>query len=257
MSQVPGLSDAALRAVQAVIVLAVTFLVVRIYQTIVKRFRGRVPAGLVASFQQFGSWVIWILGIIVALSMLSVPIELLLVILGLGGAALILAYRDVLAVFVSSQFLATYQPIKVGEWVEIENHYGRVIETDLIETKLLTPNNEIVIIPNSILMRTSIVNKTRAGTLRVKIPIYAKRGLDLTELEAHLLEIARGMKVDLVSDTVPEVRVAELAPDFTMIELLIEIANPAKRDLIVSEVQKRVYELLQELERQLFIRADK
>ncbi len=251
------LPDPAVRAILAGIVLVVTFIAVRVYQTIVKRFRGRVPTGLVASFQQFGSWVLWILGVIIALSMLSVPIEVPELLIGLGGLALILAYRDVLTVFVSSQFLTTYQPIKVGEWVEIENHYGRVIETDLIETKLLTPNNEIVIIPNSILMRQSIVNKTRAGTLRVKIPIYAKRGLDLAELEGHLLEIARGMKVDLASDTVPEVRVAELMPEYTRLELLIEIANPAKRDLIVSEIQKRVYELLQELERQLFIRADK
>src|SRR5712692_2999757 len=239
------------------VVLGVTFLVVRLYQTIVKRFRGKVPTGLVASFQQFGSWVIWGLGIIVALSTLGTLAgginDLLLLIVGLAGFAVILAYRDVLSEIVSSQFISTYQPVKVGEWIEVEKHYGRVIEMDLIETKLVTPNNEIVVIPNSILMKQSIVNKTRSGSLRLQIPIYAKRGLDLREVEDHLLEISRGMKVDLASDFTPDVRVIELTPEYTRLELLVEVANPAKRDLIVSEIQKRVYELMQELERQLLI----
>lgn len=243
-------------AISPFVVLGATFLVVRLYQTIVKRFRGRVPPGLVASFQQFGSWVIWGLGIIVALSMLAVQTELLLLIVGLGGGALILAYRDVLSEIVSYQFISTYQPVKVGEWIEVEKHYGRVIEMDLIETKLVTPNNEIIVIPNTILMKQSIINRTRSGSLRLQIPIYAKRGLDLREVEDHLLEISRGMKVDLASDFTPDVRVIELTPEYTRLELLVEVANPAKHDLIVSEIQKRVYELMQELERQLIIRPD-
>lgn len=253
MSAIPSIDI--ITAVSPLIVLAVTFLVVRLYQTIVRRLRGRVPAGLVASFQQFGSWVIWGLGIIVALSTLvgAGQSNLLLLIVGLAGIAVILAYRDVLSEIVSSQFISTYQPIKVGEWIEVEKHYGRVIEMDLIETKLVTPNNEIVVIPNSILMKQTIINRTRSGSLRLQIPVYAKRGLDLREVEDHLLEISRGMKVDLAPDFTPDVRVAELTPEYTRLELLVEVANPAKHDLIVSEIQKRVYELMQDLERQLLI----
>lgn len=246
--------DVLLTAISPLLVLGVTFLVVRVYLTIVRRLRGRIPQGLVASFQQFGSWVIWGLGIIVALSMLAGQSYLLLLIVGLGGIAVILAYRDVLSQIVSSQFVSTYQPIKVGEWIEVDGHFGRVIEMDLIETKLVTPNNEIVVIPNSTLMKQSIINRTRSGSLRLQIPVYAKRGLDLGEVEDHLLEIAHGMKVDLATDSTPEVRVAELTPEYSRLELLIEVANPAKRDLIISEIQKRVYELMQELERQLLIR---
>ncbi len=247
----------AVTAISPFIVLAVTFIVVRVYQTIVRRFRGRIPSGLVASFQQYGSWVIWTLGIIVALSMLNVPIELLLLIVGLGGAAVIIAYHGIFSEIVSSQFISTYQPVKVGEWIEVQNHYGRVIEMDLIETTLLTPNNEIVFIPNSTLMKQSIVNRSRSGSFRLQVPVTVKRGLDLAELEEHLLEVARGMNVDLAPDSTPEVRIVELNSEHVRMELLIEIANPAKRDLIVSEVQKRVYRLLQEQERQLIIRADK
>lgn len=239
--------------------LGITFLVVRLYQTIVKRFRGRVPIGLVASFQQFGSWVIWILGIIVTLSLLlpSVNTTILAVILALGGLAVILAYHGVLAEIVASQFISTYQPVKVGEWIQVGSHYGRVIETDLIETKILTPNSEIVVLPNSILMKEPVVNRTRSGSLRLQIPAYIKRGLDLKEVEDALIQIGQGMKVDLVADSAPEVRVSELSPEYTRVELLLEIANPAKRDLIASEVQKRIYDVLQELERQFLIRADK
>ncbi len=227
-----------------VLIILLTYLVVRFYRIIITRIAGTVPSGLVASLQQIGSWAIWVLGVIIILNTLNVSILLLLVLLFLGGLTMITAYRHVLTDMAASQFVSTYQPFKVGEWIEVQDYYGRVIERNLIQTKILTPDSEIVIIPNSTLLKRSVINRTRSGALRVQIPVVVSTEIDLAKIEDQLLHIAEEMKVDLLPDTTPQVRVTQVTPQETQLLLLLQIANPAKRDQIISGVQKKFYELL-------------
>jgi small conductance mechanosensitive channel len=240
-------SPFAVEVITVVIIFLLTYLVVRFYRIIITRIAGTIPSGLVASLQQIGSWAIWILGVIIILNTLSVSIYLLVVLLFLGGLTMITAYRNILTDMGASQFVSTYQPFKVGEWIEVQDYYGRVIERNLIQTKILTPDNEIVIIPNSTLLRRSIVNRTRSGGLRVQIPVAVETKINLKKIEEYLLGIAADMKVDLLPDSTPQVRVTQVTPSETRLVLLMQIANPAKRDQIVSDVQKKFYELLSEL----------
>jgi small conductance mechanosensitive channel len=237
-------SPLAIQLLTVVLIIILTYLVVRFYRIIITRIAGTVPSGLVASLQQIGSWAIWVLGVIIILNTLNVSILLLLVLLFLGGLTMITAYRHILTDMAASQFVSTYQPFKVGEWIEVQDYYGRVIERNLIQTKILTPDNEIVIIPNSTLLRKSVINRTRSGALRVQIPVVVSTAIDLAKIEDELLHIAEDIKVDLLPDTTPQVRVTQVTPQETQLLLLLQIANPAKRDQIISEVQKKFYELL-------------
>jgi len=237
-------SPLSVQLLTVVLIIILTYLVVRFYRIIITRIAGTVPSGLVASLQQIGSWAIWVLGVIIVLNTLDVPILLLLVLLFLGGLTMITAYRHILTDMAASQFVSTYQPFKVGEWIEVQDYYGRVIERNLIQTKILTPDNEIVIIPNSTLLKRSVVNRTRSGALRVQIPVVVSTEIDLAKIEDQLLHIAEDLKVDLLPDTTPQVRVTQVTPQETQLVLLLQIANPAKRDQIISEVQKKFYELL-------------
>jgi small conductance mechanosensitive channel len=237
-------SPLAIQLLTVLLIIILTYLVVRFYRIIITRIAGTVPSGLVASLQQIGSWAIWILGVIIVLNTLDVPINLLLLLLFLGGVTMIVAYRHILTDMAASQFVSTYQPFKVGEWIEVQDHYGRVIERNLIQTKILTPDNEMVIIPNSTLLRRSVTNRTRSGALRIQIPVVVSTAVDLEKIEDQLLHIAEEVKVDLLPDTTPQVRVTQVTPQETQLVLLLQIANPAKRDQIISDVQKKFYELL-------------
>jgi len=237
-------SPLAIQLLTVLLIIILTYLVVRFYRIVITRIAGTVPSGLVASLQQIGSWAIWTLGVIIILNTLNVSILLLLVLLFLGGLTMITAYRHILTDMAASQFVSTYQPFKVGEWIEVQGYYGRVIERNLIQTKILTPDNEIVIIPNSTLLRRSVINRTRSGALRIQIPVVVSTEIDLAKIQDQLLHIAEDVKVDLLPDTTPQVRVTQVTPQETQLVLLLQIANPAKRDQIISEVQKKFYELL-------------
>src|SRR2546422_355336 len=229
---------------QVIVILLLTYVAVRVYRVVVRRAGGQVPSGLVASLQQIGAWAIWAIGLIIILSQLQVNTSILLLILGLGGISVIVAYQGILGDIGAAQFISNYQAFKVGEWIEVERHYGRVLERNLIHTKLLTPDNEVVVIPNSMLLKNSVVNRTRSGGLRVQVPILVKAGTDLKMIEDKLMKIGEEMKVDLVPDSSPLVRVTELNSDSTRLVLMLHIANPAKRDQIISDVQRRASDLL-------------
>ena len=231
---------------QVLVALLFTYVAVRVYRVVVGRAGRQVPGGLIASLQQIGAWAIWTIGIIIILSLpiLQVNTNILLLILGLGGLAVIVAYQDVLGDIGAAQFISNYQAFKVGEWIEVERYYGRVVERNLIHTKVVTPDNEVVVIPNSILLKNPVVNRTRSGGLRVQVPILVKAGTDLKMIEDKLMKIGEEMKVDLVPDSSPLVRVTELNSDTARLVLMLHIANPAKRDQVISDVQRRAYELL-------------
>jgi small conductance mechanosensitive channel len=235
----PGLSIA--------IILVITFLVVRIYRLVIRRLGRSLPAGLVASIQQIGSWAIWVIGLLIMLSQIQVNTEVLLLIVLLGGVAIILAYRNILTDMAASQFLSSYQAFKIGEWIEVGNNYGRVIERNLLHTKILTPDSEIVIVPNSVMLKRSVVNRSRSGGLRIQVPIFIEKETDLRKVEDGLLEIGRSMKIDLTPDAAPQFRVAEITPEGVKVILMLRISNPAKRDQIISEVEKQSYILLKDL----------
>ncbi len=241
-------SSFAISIFQVVLTLLFTFLVVRLYRSIIHRAAGSVPSGLVASLQQIGSWAIWIFGIIIVLNQLDVAINVLLLILFLGGVAIIVAYRNILTDMAASQFISTYQPFKVGEWIEVQDYYGRVIERNLIQTKILTSDNEIVIVPNSTLLKRSVINRSRSGGLRVQIPVTVDSKYDLKNVEKNLLEIGQEMKTDLVPDAPPQVRVTQVTSQQAHLVLMLRITNPAKRDQLISDVQEKFYELLPELD---------
>lgn len=233
--------------ITVVVILFLTYLVERLYRTIITRVAGTVPSGLVVSFQQIGTWTIRVFGVIIVATYLNFNILLLLLILLIAGLAMITAYRNILTDMAASQFISTYQPFKVGEWIEVQDYYGRVIERNLIQTKILTADNEIIVIPNSTLLRRSIVNRTRSGGLRVQIPVTVETKINLKKIEDYLLGIAEDMKVDLLPDTTPQVRVTRVSPSETSLVLLMQIANPVKRDQMISDVQKKFYQLLSDL----------
>src|SRR6266852_8593807 len=211
---------------QVIVILLLTYVAVRVYRVVVRRTGGQVPSGLVASLQQIGAWAIWTIGIIIILSQLQVNTNILLLILGLGGLAVIVAYQDVLGDIGAAQFISNYQAFKVGEWIEVERYYGRVVERNLIHTKLLTPDNEVVVIPNSMLLKNSVVNRTRSGGLRVQVPVFVRAGTDLKTVEEKLVVIGEELKVDLAPDSAPSVRVLELNNDGARLVLILHIANP-------------------------------
>lgn len=85
--------------------------------------------------------------------------------------AVSLALQNALSNTVGGFTLLSTKPFVSGDFVEIAGQSGTVEEIGLTYTKLSTPDNKIVSIPNSAVVSAQIINYTASGTRRVEVSI--------------------------------------------------------------------------------------
>jgi small-conductance mechanosensitive channel len=81
--------------------------------------------------------------------------------LGVGSLVLGLALQDSLGNIFSGVALLAEQPIALGDWIEIGDNQGRVVEVNWRAVHLLTPADVLLVVPNSELGKTSFMNFSR------------------------------------------------------------------------------------------------
>jgi len=149
--------------------------------------------------------VILLIGVAVALSQFAAVDEVAASLLASGvvAAAIIgFAARQTLANFVAGVMLAITQPIRVGDWVRFEDHYGVVVDIRLNYTFLRTAGETQLVIPNERLASGVLQNDTLVGdTVGLDLAIWIPPGADA----ARAVEVLReesGSDVT-VAETVP------------------------------------------------------
>jgi small-conductance mechanosensitive channel len=106
-----------------------------------------------------------LIGLAVALSYFASVGRLAASLLASGAIAAAVvgfAARQVLANFVAGIMLAVTQPLRVGDWVTFEGHYGVVEDVRLNYTVLRSPADQRIIIPNERLASGVLRNDTLA-----------------------------------------------------------------------------------------------
>jgi len=100
---------------------------------------------------------------------------------GVVAAAIVgFAARQTLANFVAGIMLAITQPIRVGDWITFDDHYGEVEDVRLNYTVMRTAGNQRVMIPNERLAGGIIVNDTLAVEyVGVDVDIWIPAGADV------------------------------------------------------------------------------
>jgi small conductance mechanosensitive channel len=79
---------------------------------------------------------------------------------GLAGLAIGYAARDSLSNFTSGIFIAIFQPIRVGDYVDFRGDFGQIEDLTLRHTVIRTWDNRRVIVPNCIVSTEPIINWT-------------------------------------------------------------------------------------------------
>ncbi len=230
-------------------IVLVTWIIARSLSAIIGRLFSRV-APLLAIHAKRIAWVsIWSIGIIFALEQLGLRIDLLLLIVGLLGAAAIVANVDTLRNLSSKYFSDAYVPFKVGDLIKVCGQSGKVIEINPMSTILLTENEELVSIPNSIFLREIVVNATPHVWKEVAIPIVIDSRIDLAEFESEVIKSCNKLRLHLDERFPPIITVKSREPKSTSLVLTLMIKDPDRKEGIISEVNLRVAEIIERMGR--------
>ena len=133
---------------------------------------------------------LWALLILIVASTLGIDVTSLVAILSVASLAVSLAVQDSLANVAGGIMILSSHPFRVGDYVELSGVEGTVSEVGLVHTRLTTPDNKIIFVPNSEAASSKIVNYTQEGKRRVDLSFTASYDSPVDAVKAALAEAA-------------------------------------------------------------------
>lgn len=168
-----------------------------------------------------------VLLIIVVLAALSkVGVQTTSVIAILGGAALAvgLALKDQLSNFAAGILIVIFRPFVRGDVVQISSYTGKVTDITLINTHITTTNNHDVVIPNSDISTSAIINYSSLPNRRVDITVGIGYDANIKAAKEVLLSVAKANPLAF-TDPEPVVRVTNLGDNSVDLTLNVWTSN--------------------------------
>lgn len=166
---------AASKLLPAVIILVIGVLAIRIVGRILKAAleKSKLEKAAHTLILSLASTCLYILlGLIVA-SALGIDVTSIVALASVLTLALSLALQNMVSNVIGGFTILYTHPFHSGDFVEIAGQSGTVQEINMTYTKLATPDNKLVSIPNSAVVAAQIVNYSATGTRRVDINVSA------------------------------------------------------------------------------------
>lgn len=155
-------------------------------------------------------WILKIVLIIVVLGTVGIETTSFAAILAAAGLAVGLALQGSLANFAGGVLIMIFKPIKIGDFIEAQGKVGTVREIEIFTTKLTTPDNKEIIIPNGKLSNDNIVNYSALELRRVDMVFGVGYKSDIKQTKDLLMEQLNNHPL-ILKDPAPLVRLNELA----------------------------------------------
>lgn len=118
--------------------------------------------------------VLWSFAIYIAIAgIIQPPYATVVTVMASIGIAVGLASQDVLKNLFGGVMLILDRPFQVGDKIQFQEHYGEVLQIGLRSSRIVTPGDSVVTIPNGELIRTAVSNaNTGALDCQVITEIY-------------------------------------------------------------------------------------
>lgn len=234
------------RLISALIVALVLYGVYRSLRHLIRRVLGksdRVDPGLAGlALKTFRVASAILIGIMVA-AQFSIDVTALLAGLSVAGIAVGFAAKDTLENFIAGITILVDRPFRIGDQIEVDDTFGVVDEITLRSTRLRTMNDQIMILPNALVINHKLLNHTLRDTLRIEVPF----GIAYKEYPAEAREVV--LKLTAGDDRLDPARpasvvVTRMGDSSVDMVLRIHILDPRSELPIRYEYVERVREAL-------------
>jgi small conductance mechanosensitive channel len=176
----------------AILLLIAAWMVAGWVQRLLKRLFARTDLDetLERFFANAARWVVLIIGVLICMEAFGVSATSVVALLTTAGVAIGLALQGSLSHFASGVMLLIFRPFKVGDVVTIAGNEGTVDAIDLFTTTIDTGDNRRIIIPNSQVFGSVIINQTFHDRRLVTLKVPISGGADIAVARRELLAAA-------------------------------------------------------------------
>lgn len=151
---------------------------------------------------------LYILTIIIVIDGLGIKVSSLVALLSVGSLGITLAAEDILGNVAGGLVILSSHPFAIGDVIEANGTLGTVDEISLNHTKLLTPDGQLVMLPNKELANSKMTNYSVVGKRRITQSVTASYDAPADVVKSACLT-AVSRTPDILEDPAPQVFVTE------------------------------------------------
>lgn len=131
-----------------------------------------------------------ILLVISAAIIIGIPMASMVAVIGSAGLAIGLALQGSLSNIAGGFIILVFKPFKVGDFVSTVDATGIVEAINLFYTKIVTVDNQVVMVPNSIISNQSLTDVSTKSERRVDLVFNTSYQCDVEKVKKILLDVA-------------------------------------------------------------------
>ena len=129
--------------------------------------------------------------ITICLLIMGVKESSLLAFFGTLGIGVGLALKDNLSNFAGGIIILLFKTYKVGDEVNISDEMGYIDDIDIFSTTIKTHNNDLVMIPNGMIISNKVINYTKTPIRRLKFVIRVSYDCNIKAAREALEKLLR------------------------------------------------------------------
>ncbi len=189
------------RIVLSALVLFLGIQLIKVIRGLVKKSlaKGNADKGVMQFIDSFLKASLYAVLLITIASGFGLDAASILALLGLAGVAIGLAIQGSLSNFVGGVLILLLKPFKVGDYIkeDTNNNEGTVSSIELFYTKLTTPDNRVIVLPNGTLANSSLTNVTACERRRLDIRVGISYDADIRLAKEVLQKVLEDEKAVL------------------------------------------------------------
>ena len=132
-----------------------------------------------------------VLLIVITIGTLGINTTSLAALLAAGGMAIGMALSGTVSNFAGGLMILVFKPFKAGDFINAQGFSGTVKEVSIVNTKIITPDNRVIIIPNGALSNGNIDNYSAKPIRRLDIEIDLAYDTDAQKCIQAILDILK------------------------------------------------------------------
>lgn len=190
---------------------------------------------------------IYIVAVFIILdSLLELTTTQVLAFSGVLGAALGFGLRDLFAGMVGGLVIILERPYRVGDKVEIKDHYGEITDIGLRATRIETPDDDLVSVPNYVFFTDAVANANAGNQeMMVVTEFMISPEADIDRAQAIVEEAVVTSRYVYITDDCPYTVSMRDRPYYYLIRVRAYVNDHRYERALISDITERVFEQFQ------------
>lgn len=158
--------------------------------------------------------------VVLLVAIMGVPMASIVAVIGSVGVAISLAVQGTLSNLASGLMILVFKPFKLDDYIESGDYSGTVTDMGVFYTTLTSPDNKTIVIPNSSLTTSTLVNYSTKDTRRLDLQFNVEYGSDVEKIKGIINGVIAEHE-EILIDKAPFIRLTELRDSSLCITLRV------------------------------------